>query len=287
MGEPSFDIESASPPSDKRLDSWKEIAAYLNRDVTTVQRWEKREGMPVHRHLHEKRGSVYALAGELDVWAESRRLQVGEADPLPEPAPAAAAGATSQRAMPRMRLAVALAVIVILGLAAASWLVLRPRPAVSGPPRIHSVAVLPLRNLSGDPSQAYLADGLTEALIGSLSEIHNLRVVSHTSVQRFSNTQLSTPQIAKLLSVDALVEGSVIRDGSRIRVTAQLIRGATDEHFWSETYDRGMGDALTLESELAQAIADKVEVPRKCTKAICRETSCSIRATRARPWSRA
>jgi TolB-like protein len=260
MGEPSFDIESASPPSDKRLDSWKEIAAYLNRDVTTVQRWEKREGMPVHRHLHEKRGSVYALAGELDVWAESRRLQVGEDDPLPEPAPAAAAGATSQRAMPWMRLAVALAVIVILGLAAASWLVLRPRPAVSGPPRIHSVAVLPLRNLSGDPSQAYLADGLTEALIGSLSEIHNLRVVSHTSVQRFSNTQLSTPQIAKLLSVDALVEGSVIRDGSRIRVTAQLIRGATDEHFWSETYDRGMGDALTLESELAQAIADKVEV---------------------------
>jgi TolB-like protein/Tfp pilus assembly protein PilF len=120
--------------------------------------------------------------------------------------------------------------------------------------------VLPLRNLSADPSQDYLADGLTEALIGSLSEIHNLRVVSHTSVLRFSNTLLSTPQIAKLLAVDALVEGSVIRDGNRIRVTAQLIRGPTDEHFWSETYDREMRDALTLQSELAQAIADKVEV---------------------------
>ncbi len=260
MGEPSSEIESASPPSDKRLDSWKEIAAYLNRDVTTVQRWEKREGMPVHRHQHDKRGSVYALAGELNAWAKNRSLQTGETDPVPGPAPPAAAGAASPGAMPWMRLALALAVIVVLGLAAASWLVRRPRPTASQPPRIHSVAVLPLRNLSGDPSQDYLAEGFTEALIGSLSEIHNLRVVSHTSVLRFRNTELSSPQIAGILGVDALVEGSVIRDGSRIRVTAQLIRGATDEHFWSETYDRGMGDALTLESELAQVIADKVEV---------------------------
>lgn len=260
MGEPSSEIESASPPSDKRLDSWKEIAAYLNRDVTTVQRWEKREGMPVHRHQHDKRGSVYALAGELNAWAKNRSLQTGETDPVPGPAPPAAAGAASPGAMPWMRLALALAVIVVLGLATASWLVRRPRPIASQPPRIHSVAVLPLRNLSGDPSQDYLAEGFTEALIGSLSEIHNLRVVSHTSVLRFRNTELSSPQIAGILGVDALVEGSVIRDGSRIRVTAQLIRGATDEHFWSETYDRGMGDALTLESELAQVIADKVEV---------------------------
>jgi TolB-like protein/tetratricopeptide (TPR) repeat protein len=260
MGEPSSEIESASPPSDKRLDSWKEIAAYLNRDVTTVQRWEKREGMPVHRHQHDKRGSVYALAGELNAWAKNRSLQTGETDPVPGPAPPAAAGAASPGAMPWMRLALALAVIVVLGLATASWLVRRPRPIASQSPRIHSVAVLPLRNLSGDPSQDYLAEGFTEALIGSLSEIHNLRVVSHTSVLRFRNTELSSPQIAGILGVDALVEGSVIRDGSRIRVTAQLIRGATDEHFWSETYDRGMGDALTLESELAQVIADKVEV---------------------------
>ena len=259
MGEPSFEIESASPPSDKRLDSWKEIAAYLNRDVTTVQRWEKREGMPVHRHLHEKRGSVYALAGELDAWVKNRRLQAGETDPVPGSAPPAAAGAPSRE--PRLDAArLRSRLDLILGLATASWLVLRPRPPAAQPPTIHSLAVLPLSNLSGDPSQDYLADGLTEALIGSLSEIHNLRVVSHTSVLRFSNTQLSTPQIAKMLGVDALVEGSVIRDGNRIRVTAQLIRGATDEHFWSETYDREMRDALIMESELAQAIADKVEV---------------------------
>ena len=256
MGQTSIEIPSAGRSPDKRLDSWKEIAAYLNRDVTTVQRWEKREAMPVHRHLHAKRGSVYALSHELDAWVASRRLPIDEAV---LPGPAAAPADRNRIPLPPFRLALISA--LVLAVAAASWLVLRPRaPAALAPARIRSLAVLPLRNLSGDPSQDYLADGLTEALIGSLSEIHNLRVVSHTSVQRFSNTQLSTPQIAKMLSVDALVEGSVIRDGDRIRVTAQLIRGASDEHFWSETYDRGMGDALTLESELAQAIADKVEV---------------------------
>jgi TolB-like protein/Tfp pilus assembly protein PilF len=122
------------------------------------------------------------------------------------------------------------------------------------------LAVLPLRNLSRDPGQEYLADGITEALVGRLANIHNLRVISHTSVIRYKNSELSVPEIAKTLGVDAVVEGSVIKEGDRIRVTAQLIRGATDEHFWSETYDREMRDALTLESELAQSIAKKVEV---------------------------
>lgn len=127
-------------------------------------------------------------------------------------------------------------------------------------PAIKSLAVLPLKNLSGDPSQEYLADGMTEALIGRLSGIHDLRVISRTSVMRFKNPQLSVPEIANMLHVDAIVEGSVMRDGNRIRVTAQLIRGATDDHFWSETYDRQPQDVLTLQSELAQSIAEKVEV---------------------------
>ena len=128
------------------------------------------------------------------------------------------------------------------------------------PPTIHSLAVLPLKNLSGDPNQEYLADGMTEALVGRLANIHNLRVISRTSVMQFKDTHLSVPQIAATLGVDALVEGSLIRDGDRIRVTAQLIRGATDDHFWSETYDRELRDVLALESEVAQSIAAKVEV---------------------------
>jgi len=125
---------------------------------------------------------------------------------------------------------------------------------------IKSLAVLPLKNLSGDASQEYLADGMTEALIGRLSQIHNIRVVSRTSVTRFKDTHSSVPEIARTLQVDAVVEGSVIRDGNRIRVHAQLIRAATDEHFWSEAYDRDLRDVLSLQSDVAQSIARKVEV---------------------------
>ena len=272
MGEPSYQIPPAEKPAadktpEKRLDSWKEIAAYLNRDVTTVQRWEKREGMPVHRHVHDKRGSVYALSEELDGWIQSRRSRPDEVENQPEPEgepeaemPPAAPISPAAITRRRTRLWFALAAVLCVCLAAAVWLVLRHRSTATREPAIRSLAVLPLRNLSGDPAQEYLADGITEALIGRLSNIHDLRVISHTSVMRFKNPQVSVPEIARTLGVDAVVEGSVIKEGDRIRVTAQLIRGATDAHFWSETYDREMRDALTLESELAQSIAEKVEV---------------------------
>jgi TolB-like protein/DNA-binding winged helix-turn-helix (wHTH) protein/tetratricopeptide (TPR) repeat protein len=127
-------------------------------------------------------------------------------------------------------------------------------------PAIKSLAVLPLKNLSGDPTQEYLADGMTEALIGRLSMIRGLRVISRTSVMSLKDSKLSARDIANTLQVDALVEGSVIREGIRIRVYAQLIRGATDEHFWSETYDRELPDVLALESDVARSVARKVEV---------------------------
>jgi pentatricopeptide repeat protein len=261
MGEPSFEVPPAEGPPAKLLDSWKEIAAYLNRDVTTVQRWEKREGMPVHRHVHEKRGSVYALTEELDSWIQSRRLHAQEAETTLSVEPPALADTDDQvKTIPRIRLWLALGAIACLALLAAGWLAFRDRSKDTIQPKIRSLAVLPFRNLSGDPSQEYLADGMTEALIGRLSDVHDLRVISHTSVMRFSNPQLSVPEIAKMLGVDAVVEGSVTQQGDRIRVTAQLIRGATDEHFWSETYDREMRDALSLESELARSIAEKVKV---------------------------
>ncbi len=114
--------------------------------------------------------------------------------------------------------------------------------------------------MTGDPGREYLADGLTDALIGRLSGIYDLRVISRTSVMSFKNPRTSVPVIGKTLGVDAIVEGSVMRDGNRIRVTAQLIRAATDEHFWSETYDRQLSDVFSLESQLAQTIAAKVEV---------------------------
>ena len=258
MGEPSFGIQPSQRPSEVRLDSWKEIAAYLGRDVTTAQRWEKREGMPIHRHLHDKRGSVYALSAELDAWLRSRRP--GLEDDEKEAEAPAAIDDRGRAAATRVRRWLALAGIALVGLLAIVYVMSRGRTGKAARPKISSLAVLPLRNLSGDPAQEYLSDGMTDALIGRLSAIHNLRVISRTSVMRFKNPQMSVPEIARTLHVDAIVEGSIMRDGSRIRLTAQLIRGATDEHFWSETYDRELQDALALQSELAQSIAEKVEV---------------------------
>jgi len=143
---------------------------------------------------------------------------------------------------------------------AVTSIISRIRSGNATQPKITSLAVLPLKNLSGDATQEYFADGMTESVIGRLSMIRGLRVISRTSVMQFKDTHMSAPEIAKKLQVDALVEGSVIRQGGRVRVHAQLIRGATDEHFWSETYDRELGDALVLESEVAQAIAQRVQV---------------------------
>jgi TolB-like protein/DNA-binding winged helix-turn-helix (wHTH) protein/Tfp pilus assembly protein PilF len=150
--------------------------------------------------------------------------------------------------------------VCVIGIAVWGWRQWRNRPVAPAVPAVRSLAVLPLENLSGDPSQEYFADGMTEELIGRLSMIHGLRVISRTSAMHFKNTQLSVPEIAKRLGVDAIVEGSIMRESRRIRVHAQLIRGTTDEHFWSQTYDRELGDALALESEVVQSIARRVEV---------------------------
>src|ERR1700735_484564 len=152
------------------------------------------------------------------------------------------------------------AVSLLVLVAATAYILARNSSAQAKAPKITSLAVLPLKNLSGDPAQEYFADGMTEEVIGRLSMIRGLRVISRTSVMQFKDTGLLAPEIARKLGVDALVEGSVIREGDRIRVHAQLIRASTDEHFWSETYDRELGDALTLESEVAQSIAQRVEV---------------------------
>jgi TolB-like protein/Tfp pilus assembly protein PilF len=265
MGEPSSETPTSERPSEDRLDSWKAIAAYLGRDVTTVQRWEKREAMPVHRHLHDKRGSVYALPQELDGWLKSRRKELGdepdERDKELKPGPPVEAeGAGRIKATRRFPIWLALAGVAVLGLLAAAYALSHGRARNAEQPKISSLAVLPLKNLSGDPTQEYLSDGMTEALIGRLASMHGLRVISRTSVMRFKNPQLSVPEIAKMLRVDAIVEGSVMREGNRIRVTAQLIRGATDTHFWSETYDRELKDIFAVQAELAQSIAEKVQV---------------------------
>jgi len=123
-----------------------------------------------------------------------------------------------------------------------------------------SLAVLPLENLSCDQLEEYFADGMTEALINNLAQIRALRVISRTLVMRFKGSHKSLPEIAQELNVDAVITGSVRRDGARVKITAQLIRATTDAHMWARDYDRKMADILNLQSEVAGAIVDEIRI---------------------------
>ena len=131
---------------------------------------------------------------------------------------------------------------------------------LSARPQISSLAVLPLDNLSGDPSQDYFADGMTDELITNLSKISALRVISRTSVMAYKNAKKPLPQIARELNVDAVIEGSVLRSGDRVRITAQLLHAPTDRHLWAQSYEGDLRDILALQSEVAQAVAREIKI---------------------------
>src|SRR5215510_15098111 len=251
--------QPAQPSTQDRLDSWKDIAVYLKRDISTVQRWEQREKMPVHRHLHDRRGSVYAFRSELDVWLETRLTRLKhDAETRALDGVETFASASAVRHLTRLQWMRA-AVTTALVLAGIAYLFVSSRVATT-PRTIRSVAVLPLQNLSGDSGQDFFVDGMTEALIERLSSMQGVRVISRTSVMRFKHSSQSLPEIAQTLRVDAVVEGSVVRSGRRVRISAQLIRGEGDDHLWSGSYDREAGDVLALQSEVAQAIARQIQI---------------------------
>jgi len=147
---------------------------------------------------------------------------------------------------------------VITGVNVGGW-----RDRLLGRPvalHIESLAVLPLENLSHDPEQEYFADGMTEELITTLGKIPALRVISRTSAMTYKGTKKALPDIARQLNVDAIVEGSVLRSGHRVRITAQLIQAATDRHLWAESYERDLRDVLALQNEVAQAIVGEIQI---------------------------
>ena len=201
-------------PAD-RLDSWKQIAAYLHRSVRTVRRWEHEEGLPVHRHVHRTLASVYALKSEVDAWRQ-----------------AAARAPESSRA------------------AASS--------AASAPTR--SIAVLPFANLSADPENEYFADGLTDEVTTTLAKVRDLRVTSRLSSMTLRGTSKGAKAISAQLGVRYLLEGSVRRAGQRLRVTAQLIDAANDNHLWADTYDGTVDDVFSIQEQLARVIVDALEL---------------------------
>ena len=125
---------------------------------------------------------------------------------------------------------------------------------------VRALAVLPLRNLSGDPSQEYVVDGMTEQLITTLAQFPGVEVISRTSAMQFKDTTKRLPEIGRELNVDALVEGSVVRSGSRMRITIQLIDARTDQHLWAQSYDRDASDLLSMQNEIARSVANEIRV---------------------------
>jgi TolB-like protein/DNA-binding winged helix-turn-helix (wHTH) protein/tetratricopeptide (TPR) repeat protein len=180
----------------------------------------------------------YRFIAQVDITDPAEATTV-QSDTIPAPSP-----------RPRLLFRVAV-LVAALALLAIAWLL--ATRLHSAP--IRSLAVLPLDNLSGDPSQEYFADGMTDELITELARIPNLRVVSRTSVMAGRNSRRSLPDIARQLNVDAIVEGSIVRSGDRIRITAQLIDARTDRHLWAQSFEGPASDVLSLQDSVAQQIA--------------------------------
>src|SRR6266404_1923748 len=173
--------------------------------------------------------------------------------------------ATAGKAVGRLpRRVVVLAAIFLLGLVLAGGLAVRylrkPSVVTAPPDQITSLVVLPFENLSADKDQAYFADGMTDELIAHLAKIRSLRVISRTSSMEYKGTHKTLSQIARDLNVDAVVEGTVLRSGDRVRITAELVQAATDRHLWAETYESQLGDILTLQSHVASAIVNEIRI---------------------------
>jgi TolB-like protein/Tfp pilus assembly protein PilF len=263
MEDPSPDLPPIPKAAEDRLNSWKEIAVYLGRDVTTAQRWEKREGMPVHRHLHDRIGSVYASRAELDGWIRSRHPTTPETEQAPESSQtSAAAPEVRQKIFPKRHVTLMAAGLLVAALVAGYFLRRTAHSASASSGGRLMIGVLPLNNLSGDAGQNYFVDGLSEEVVTQLGQLNPERI----GVVRY-NAQIGTqaekaaiPELAQKSGVAYLLEGSVRRQETKARISLQLVRLPDQTIAWTESFDRNVGDVLALQSEIAQHIGRKLEI---------------------------
>lgn len=234
-----------------RLDGWKEIAAYLDREVRTVQRWEKSEGLPVHRLQHDKLGTVWAVKTELDDWQTQRQAKPPDSDE----------GGEEDRQSPAW-LKPALMTLGVIAIAAVGYWVYKHPPFAAKQERKVMLVVLPFENTSGDPNQEYFSDGLTEEMIAQLGKLNpqKLGVIARTTSMTYKHTTKTASAIGRELGADYILEGSVFRSQQRVRITGQLIQVKDQTHVWANTYDSDLSDTLVLQNEVAQAVAREVEI---------------------------
>lgn len=240
----------ADQSPENRLDSWKEIAAYLRCSERTVRRWQE-EGLPVHRHAHKKRAGIYAFKPELDAWWNDGHARLAEL------------GRAQSAESPLWPLRIAAAGVVLLLAVSGIYLARKRIRSRATPPAGKTMfAVLPFENLSGDPQQEYFSDGLTEEMISRLGQLEpqRLGVIARTSSIQYKGTKKRIDQIGKELGVDYILEGTVRHEGERVRVSAQLIQVKDQTHLWAHSYEGELRDILSLQGEVAQAIANEVEI---------------------------
>jgi len=214
--------------------------------------------------VEEKSASVTETAQTETGEASASQSAIAKNDPTLSPL-SPGLPATAGKAVGRLpRQEVVLAAIFLLGLVLAGGLAVRylrkPSVVTAPPDQITSLVVLPFENLSADKDQAYFADGMTDELIAHLAKIRSLRVISRTSSMEYKGTHKTLSQIARDLNVDAVVEGTVLRSGDRVRITAELVQVATDGHLWAESYESQLGDILTLQSHVTSAIVNEIRV---------------------------
>jgi TolB-like protein/Flp pilus assembly protein TadD len=295
-----------SPLPDRKLVSWKEIAGHLGRETRTVQRWEKTEGLPVRRHEHQKKSTVYAYTSELDEWFKRRQpADDPEADAafVPEPETSEANSGTetpdpvaltpvaaqldvfvappvvdSIKPLPPSagkRVVVAIFVLAILSaLSLGTYRWLQSRNSVQGKIRL---VVLPFTNLSGDSKQDYFSAGLTDEMITRLGSLdpQRLGVIAAASSSALAGKPIT--EIGHALDVQYALEGSVRREGNRVRIDVQLIQVSDQTHLWADSYNRDLNDILLVQDEVGAAVASQIRL----ALATATEMSSSRVATRS------
>jgi TolB-like protein/Tfp pilus assembly protein PilF len=266
MTPPSDSPTAARRQESDRLDSWKEIAGFMNRDVRTVQRWEKSEGLPVHRHLHEKAGSVYAYRAELEAWWRSAESKVANEPPVPADAVAEdpeemielLPDRPYRKSWFRSRVVRGVIAAVLLGVAG-YWIskIIESRPA-PGPVRI---AVMPFTDLRGDPQHLAFPAGMTEELSTQLNRLNpeELLVVPPSTVSRLA-PEMPVDELGKKLDAAYVTQGSVLLDGENVRIDVHLVRTKDVAQIWSESYSGSYRDVIDLQSKVAAAIAGEIKV---------------------------
>ncbi len=239
-------ILAASP--EERLDSWKEIAGYLKRDVRTVRRWEKSEGLPVHRHEHNRLSSVYAYPAELEAWLERRQ-------------PAASEKISGRKRPGWGRVASGVFLAAAVGLAFAWYFARGPGASQSAENRVMLV-VLPFENLSGDAGQEYFSDGMTDEMISRLGRLNpeQLGVIGLATAMQYKGLSKGIQKTGDELQVDYVVEGGVLRSHDRVRMTARLVRVADQAQVWSESFERQADDVFAVQREVALSIARGIQL---------------------------